>query len=233
MAARAGENGVKASAILAASGGLVAAFALPAQAASSTASAAKRSVATAPTHAQAAVQAAPAVVAPETLVPEAPQAVGIVGVTAVEKPTPPPAPVVAAPRTAQQASRSGVRTAPAADAPVRPNVSGGVLGIAASYTGIYYRYGGTTPAGFDCSGFVQFVFGQAGKSLPRTATAQAQATQRVSNPQPGDLVFFGTPGYASHVGIYAGNGMMYDSPRTGKTTSLRAIYSSNVFYGRV
>jgi cell wall-associated NlpC family hydrolase len=52
----------------------------------------------------------------------------------------------------------------------------------------------------------------------------------VSNPQPGDLVFFGSPAY--HVGIYAGNGMMWDSPRSGKAVALRSIWSSNVTYGR-
>jgi len=106
-----------------------------------------------------------------------------------------------------------------------------VLGIAASLAGIYYIYGGTTTAGFDCSGFTQYVFGKVGISLPRTAEQQRQFTTPVTNPQPGDLVFFGAP--ASHMGIYAGNGMMWDSPRTGRAVSLRSIYSSTVTYGRV
>ena len=74
----------------------------------------------------------------------------------------------------------------------------------------------TSTGGFDCPGYVQYVFRQAGISLPRTAGAQRAATRYISNPQPGDLVFFGT----YHVGIYAGNGMMYDSPSSGGTTGL-------------
>jgi cell wall-associated NlpC family hydrolase len=94
-----------------------------------------------------------------------------------------------------------------------------------------YSYGGTSPStGFDCSGFTQYVFSRVGISLPRTAEEQRSATTRVSNPQPGDLVFFGSPAY--HVGIYAGNGMMWDSPRSGKAVALRSIWSSNVTYGR-
>jgi cell wall-associated NlpC family hydrolase len=108
--------------------------------------------------------------------------------------------------------------------------SAGVLGIAASLAGIPYVYGGTTTAGFDCSGFTQYIFARVGISLPRTAEAQRQATTRVSIPVPGDLVFFGAP--AHHMGIYAGNGMMWDSPRTGSATSKRAIYSTSVTYGR-
>lgn len=105
----------------------------------------------------------------------------------------------------------------------------GVLGIASSLSGIPYSWGGTSPAGFDCSGFTQYVFRQAGISLPRTAGAQRAASRSVSNPQPGDLVFFGT----WHVGIFAGNGMMYDSPTSGQTTGLHRIWSSAVSYGRV
>jgi cell wall-associated NlpC family hydrolase len=52
----------------------------------------------------------------------------------------------------------------------------------------------------------------------------------VSNPQPGDLVFFGSP--AGHVGIYAGNGMMWDSPHTGTAIGLHKIWSSSATYGR-
>ena len=66
---------------------------------------------------------------------------------------------------------------------------------------------------------------------PRTATAQLNAATIVSNPQPGDLVFTVSGGIATHVGIYTGPGMMIDSPRTGKATSERAIFSGNV-YGR-
>ena len=119
--------------------------------------------------------------------------------------------------------------APAPQAPSAP-ASSGVLGIAASLAGISYVYGGTTPAGFDCSGYTQYVFAKVGKSLPRTAEAQRAAATPVSNPQPGDLVFFGAPAF--HVGIYAGGGTMWDSPRTGKSTDKHSIWSSNVTYGR-
>jgi len=107
-----------------------------------------------------------------------------------------------------------------------------VLGIAATLAGIDYVYGGTTPAGFDCSGFTQYVFDKIGVSLPRTAEQQRQFSTPVSDPKPGDLVFFGAPAY--HNGIYAGNGMIWDSPRTGKSVSLRPIWTtSGVTYGRV
>ncbi|MEO8556747.1 MAG: NlpC/P60 family protein, partial [Actinomycetota bacterium] len=59
---------------------------------------------------------------------------------------------------------------------------------------------------------------------------QRQFATPVSNPQPGDLVFFGVP--AHHMGIYAGNGMMWDSPQTGSAISLRAVYATAT-YGRV
>lgn len=106
-----------------------------------------------------------------------------------------------------------------------------VVSIASGLTGISYRWGGTTTSGFDCSGFTRYVYRKAGISLPRTAAQQQRATRRVSDPRPGDLVFFGSP--AHHVGIYAGNGKMYDAPRSGRTTGLHKIWSKNVSYGRV
>ncbi|GAA3608830.1 hypothetical protein GCM10022199_10710 [Marihabitans asiaticum] len=112
-----------------------------------------------------------------------------------------------------------------------PATSGGVIGIAKQYTGTPYVYGGSSPSGFDCSGFTQYVFGKAGKSLPRVTTAQQAATVPVSNPQPGDLVFFGSPAW--HVGIYVGNGQMIDAPRTGKSVSVRPVFSGVSGYGRV
>ena len=106
-----------------------------------------------------------------------------------------------------------------------------MLGIAATLNGIPYVYGGTTPAGFDCSGFTQYIFNKVGISLPRTAEQQRQFLTPVTNPQPGDLVFFGAPAY--HNGIYAGNGMLWDSPKTGSKVSLRKIWTaSGVTYGR-
>ena len=72
---------------------------------------------------------------------------------------------------------------------------------------------------------------RAARSLPRTAAAQQAAATPVSNPQPGDLVFFGYPAW--HIGIYAGNGMMYDSGRPGIPTQYRAVFSGVSGYGRV
>ncbi|GAA1256306.1 hypothetical protein GCM10009657_34570 [Oryzihumus leptocrescens] len=105
-----------------------------------------------------------------------------------------------------------------------------VLAVAAQYAGVPYVWGGTTPSGFDCSGFTQYVFNKIGVSLPRTAEEQRAAVTRVSTPQPGDLVFFGSPAY--HVGIYAGGGMMWDAPHSGAVVSKRAIWTSAVTYGR-
>jgi len=171
--------------------------------------------------------------------PLVPRTFGKIGFTGVAKPKPVAAPVVR-PRAGVVVSRSTSRivisptTAPTPSrtvvAPVVAPSSSGVLGVAASLAGIYYVYGGTTTAGFDCSGYVQYVFAKVGISLPRTAEQQRQAVQAVSDPRPGDLVFFGSPAY--HVGIYAGNGMMWDSPQTGSAIALRAIWSSNPTYGR-
>ncbi len=111
-----------------------------------------------------------------------------------------------------------------------------VLSVAARYVGIYYRSGGTTPAGFDCSGYTKHVFKQVGLSLPRTAQQQLRATTRISRSaaKPGDLVFMvGSSGTAYHVGIYAGGNMMYDSPRTGKAISKRKIWTNSVVFGRL
>ncbi|HWR40280.1 MAG TPA: NlpC/P60 family protein [Patescibacteria group bacterium] len=84
-----------------------------------------------------------------------------------------------------------------------------VIPTALRYVGVPYSFGGTTPSGFDCSGFVRYVFAGSGISLPRMADEQYEVGQPVSynRLQPGDLVFFTT--YAagvSHSGIYLGNG---------------------------
>ncbi|GAA4877380.1 C40 family peptidase [Serinicoccus chungangensis] len=113
-----------------------------------------------------------------------------------------------------------------------PAPTGGITGIAANYVGYPYAHGGASPStGFDCSGFTSYIFAQAGISLPRTAAAQQSFATPVSSPQPGDLVFFGYPAY--HVGIYAGNGMMYDSGRPGIPTQYRAVFGGVSGYGRV
>ncbi len=125
-------------------------------------------------------------------------------------------------------------TAEPAPAPVTGNTST-VVAIAMRYLGIAYRYGGTTPRGFDCSGFTQYVFKQVGVSLPRTAEQQLRATTRISRSQAraGDLVFYLGGGRAYHVGIYLGDGKMIDSPRTGRSITVRSIYSSNTVFTRV
>ncbi len=92
---------------------------------------------------------------------------------------------------------------------------GGVVGTALTFLGVPYRNGGTDPSGFDCSGFVQYVFGQYGASLPREVRTQYQHGQAIAldEVQPGDLVFFETVSRgASHVGIAVGSGRFVHAP---------------------
>ena len=96
---------------------------------------------------------------------------------------------------------------------------------AMGFMGIPYRWGGTTPeTGFDCSGFVQYVFRQAaGLILPRSSFDQIRQGAIVARDelQPGDLVFFNTMrATASHVGIYIGEGRFIHSPSRGKTVEI-------------
>ena len=109
-----------------------------------------------------------------------------------------------------------------------PGRYGGVVGIAMQYLGTPYVYGGASPSGFDCSGFVMYVFAQVGVSLPHNAAAQYGSGMPVSRDQlqAGDLVFFNGLG---HVGIYIGGGSFIHSPHTGdvvKISSISGWYSS-------
>ena len=111
-----------------------------------------------------------------------------------------------------------------------------IVNIARGLLGIAYVYGGSTTAGFDCSGYTSYVYRQVGVEIPRTAAAQKSAAATISRGDavPGDLVFFSNgSGRAFHVGIYAGGGMMWDAPRTGKPVQLRAIWSDAVTFGRL
>ena len=106
-----------------------------------------------------------------------------------------------------------------------------VLEIAKQYLGLPYKYGGNSPStGFDCSGFVKYVYGQMGVSLNRVAADQMQNGIAVdfSQIQVGDIIgFYNASGYISHVGIYAGNGMMIHSPQTGDVIKYTSVVSGN------
>ena len=114
-----------------------------------------------------------------------------------------------------------------------------VLMNALSLSGIRYQYGGNSPdTGFDCSGFVRYVFKQATSlSLPRSALAMSQLGKSVrkNDLQPGDLVFFNTLKSAfSHVGIYVGNNRFIHSPRSGgvvRVENLEADYWAKRYNG--
>jgi len=109
--------------------------------------------------------------------------------------------------------------------------SNAVIAYASNFLGIPYVWGGTSPSGFDCSGFTQYVFAHFGVNLPRVSEDQQNVGTFVSraNLQPGDLVFFGTP--AHHVGIYVGNGNMINAPHTGAVIRIQAL-NSDFTYGR-
>lgn len=105
---------------------------------------------------------------------------------------------------------------PGAPAPSAP----AVIATAEDYIGVPYRWGGTSPrTGFDCSGYVRYVYAQQGVQLPRTSREQAGAGQRVATRVPalqqGDLMLFAEQKTISHVAIYAGGGRMIHSSSSG------------------
>lgn len=110
-----------------------------------------------------------------------------------------------------------------------------VVDVAKKYIGTPYKWGGTTPSGFDCSGFIYYVFNQAGTSISRTNTeGYYSKSTAVSNPEPGDLVFFKNTYKSgiSHMGIYVGNGEFVHASDSGVVVSkLNNTYWSPRFAG--
>ena len=129
---------------------------------------------------------------------------------------------VARKRAGQQAGRSTTRSA-------------AVLREAARHAGKPYAYGGNGPYAFDCSGYTRYVFNKVGVNLPRTAAQQRGATRWISRSQarPGDLVFVHSGSYVSHVAIYAGNNMWWESSRPGRPVGKNRAWTTSVSFGRV
>ena len=118
-----------------------------------------------------------------------------------------------------------------------PGVGSSVVETALQYTGYRYVYGGSSPSGFDCSGFTSYIYGEHGVSLNRTAQGQYSNGVPVSreNLQPGDLVMFGTSASnITHVGIYMGGGQIVhaaNSSRGVTTDTINSGYYNNKYVG--
>jgi cell wall-associated NlpC family hydrolase len=114
-------------------------------------------------------------------------------------------------------------------------VASKALKVAASKKGSPYKYGAVGPSRFDCSGLTLYSFKKAGKKLPRTAQQQYNKTKHISasSRKLGDLVFFHSGSNVYHVGIYAGKGKIWHSPKTGDVVRLQKLWTKNVWYGRV
>ena len=126
---------------------------------------------------------------------------------------------------------SGTRRSPATTFGQR------VVQEASRHQGKPYAYGAVGPSRFDCSGFTLYVFSRFGKRLPHNSADQytAPGVQHIAktSKQPGDLIFIkNSSGRIYHVGVYAGNGKFWHSPKAGDHVRLAAIYSSNYVVGR-
>lgn len=108
-----------------------------------------------------------------------------------------------------------------------------IITEAKKYIGTPYLWGGSTPAGFDCSGFTEYVYAKVGVSIPRTTSTQWAGLTPISSPKPGDLVFFNTNTTGvSHVGIYLGNNQFIHAGSKGITIAdITTSYWKPIYLG--
>ena len=101
------------------------------------------------------------------------------------------------------------------------------VSIALQQVGAPYRYGGSSPAGFDCSGLVHYSYSKAGKSVPRTTSTLWSSIRPVATNQlqKGDVLFFRISGKMSHVGMYIGGGRFVHAPSSGKVVAVASLGS--------
>jgi cell wall-associated NlpC family hydrolase len=142
--------------------------------------------------------------------------------------TPDPTPTVSTAPLEHQVAV--VKKTPAPVRKLQQNLAFGrrVVGYARRFLGVPYVYGGSSPHGFDCSGFVRYVYAHFGVTLPHSSYAQFDDGRRVSRGalRPGDLVFFDGLG---HVGLYVGHGRFIHAPHTGTLVKIETLvgwYSS-------
>jgi cell wall-associated NlpC family hydrolase len=125
------------------------------------------------------------------------------------------------------------------DGEVHPNAQP-IVNMAMQYLGTPYLWGGADPRkGFDCSGFVQYLYAQAGIALPRTTYQQVKVGQAIRDPQDlqaGDIVLFSSHGDVHHEGLYIGGGQFIHAPHTGDVVKISSLddpyYKSQFFVGR-
>jgi cell wall-associated NlpC family hydrolase len=110
-------------------------------------------------------------------------------------------------------------------------VPGSPVETALAYHGIPYVWGGATPAGFDCSGLIMYVFAQHGVNLPHYSGSQFQLGEKIDLAaiQPNDVVFFGSP--VHHVGMYVGGGYFIEAPYTGSYVRISKLSSRSDIAG--
>ena len=101
------------------------------------------------------------------------------------------------------------------------------VAVALEQLGVPYRYGGSAPDGFDCSGLVHYSYARVGKSVPRTTSALWDHAKPVArgDMHVGDILFFRIAGKMSHVGMYIGNDRFVHAPTTGKVVSIGSLRS--------
>jgi len=115
------------------------------------------------------------------------------------------------------------------------SVRNSIISYAKKFLGTPYVWGGTTPRGFDCSGFVQYVLRANGKTMPRIAYEQARMGTKaaLANLRPGDLIAWDHShlGGADHIAIYIGNGQIIEAPHTGANVRIRKLGKNENFWG--